>query len=235
MNSLYLLLIAIVVLFSWVGSAYTLPLPDGGVLPNLLSGEGMRWFVRHSVDNIAAAPLVEVLLVLISASALHSSGLFDAMIHRERHTARRDRHALRIALVVLVICACVVLWGITPGGNLLGVTGHIAGGPFSTGWLFLLTLVVSLPSIVYGWMSGNWHGKREVFAGLSSKIASYAGYFVTLMLASQLVAIVQYMRLFELCGVSYTVQRVIVACVYGVPLIVSFITKNFIHDTSSTE
>lgn len=235
MNSLYLLLIAIVVLFSWLGSAYALPLPDGGVLPNLLSGEGMRWLVRHSVDNIAAAPLVEVLLVLISAGALHSSGLFDAMIHRERHTVRRDRHALRIALVVLVICACVVLVSIAPGGNLLGVTGHIAGGPFSTGWLFLLTLVVTLPSIVYGWMNGNWHGEREVFAGLSSKIASYAGYFVTLVLASQLVAIVQYVRLFDLCGVSYTVQRVFVACIYCVPLIFSFITKNFIHDTSSIE
>lgn len=235
MNSLYLLLIAALVLFSWVGSAYALPLPDGGILPNVLSGEGVRWLVRHSIDNISAAPFVEVLLVLIAVGALRSSGMLDAMIHRERYTARRDRYALRTALVVLVIGVCVVLVSIAPGGNLLGVTGHIAGGPFSTGWLFLLTLVVSLPSIVYGWMSGHCRGERELFAGLASEVVSYAGYFVTLVVASQLVAIMQYVRLFDLCGASYAVQRVVIASIYAVPLIVLFITKNFIHDTSSIE
>ena len=235
MNSLYLLLIAIVVLFSWLGSAYALPLPDGGILPNLLSGEGMRWLVRHSVDNIAAAPLVEVLLVLISAGALHSSGLFDAMIHRERHTVRRDRHALRIALVVLVICACVVLVSIAPGGNLLGVTGHIAGGPFATGWLFLLALVVIIPCILYGYMSGQWHTREELFTGITSELSTCASYFVTLIVASQLMGIAQYTHLFELIKAPSIVRDIIEASIYILPLIALYINKHFTHDTSATE
>ena len=233
MNSLYLLLIAIVVLFSWVGSVYALPLPNGDVLPNLLSEEGIRWVVRHSIDNIASAPFAEVLLILISIGALRSSGLLDVIIHRD--TARRERYALRSALAVLFACVGLLLLGLIPGGNLLGVTGHIEGGPFAAGWIFLLTLVLSLPSIVYGWMSGNYHGKKEVFSGLASEVVSYASSFVTLVVASQLVALMRYVRLFDLLGVSPTMQGIVVALIYAMPLIVLFITKNFIHDTSSFE
>ena len=235
MNSLYLLLIAIVVLFSWVGSVYALPLPNGDVLPNLLSEEGLRWMVRHSIDNVASAPFAEVFLILISIGALRSSGLLDVIIHRERLVARRERYALRSALVVLFVCVGLLLVELMPGGNLLGVTGHIEGGPFAAGWLFLLTLVVGLPSIVYGWMSGNYHGEKDIFTGLSSEVASYANYFVTLVVASQLVAIIRYVHLFDLLGTSQLVQEIVIALIYAIPLLVLFITKNFINDTSSTE
>lgn len=233
MNSLYLLLVAIVVLFSWVGSVYALPLPNGEVLPNLLSEEGIRWIVRHSIENIAAAPFAEVILILISIGALRSSGLLEVIIHRD--TARRERYALRSALAVFFACVGLLLLGLIPGGNLLGVTGHIEGGPFAAGWLFLLTLVLSLPSIVYGWMSGNYHGKKDVFSGLSCEVVSYASYFVTLVVASQLVAVMRYVCVFDLLGTPHTVQEIVVDLIYAIPLIVLFITKKFGHDTSSVE
>ena len=235
MNSLYLLLTAILVLFSWIGSAYALPLQDGSIIPNLLSEEGIRWLVRHSVDNITTAPLAEVLLILIAVGALHGSGLLNAIIHHERNTNRRDGHALRIALAIMMICVGLVLVGIAPGGNLLSVTGHIAGGPFASGWIFLLTLIVSIPSIVYGWMSGRWHNGREMYARLSSKISSCASYFITLVVASQLLAVAQYIHLFELLKVSHTLQKVIITLVYAIPLIILFVTNKSKYDTSSAE
>lgn len=235
MSSLYLLLLAIVVLFSWVGSIYALLLPDGSVLPNLLSEESVRWFVRHSIGNVSAAPLVEVLLVLIVIGALRSSGLFSALVHCTSLDIRRHRHALYTALAVLAVCLCLVLLGILPGGNLLSVTGHVAGGPFASGWLFLFALVASVPSLVYGRMSGQWRNAKEVFAGISSEIASCASYFVTLVIASQLVAAIQYIRLFELLGVAYAMQGIIVALVYIVPLIVLLVMNNSIYESSSTE
>ena len=235
MNSLYLLLFALLVLFSWVGSIYALPLPDGSVLPNLLSEEGVRWFVRHSIDNVAEAPFAEVLLVLVIVGALRSSGLSEALAHRSSLETRRHRHALYTALVVLAVCLCLVLVGILPGGNLLSVTGHIMGGPFASGWLFLLTLVMVAPCVVYGCMSGQWRGAKEVFAGLSSAIASCASYLVTLVVASQLVAAIRYVRLSELLGMSPAVQRVVVIGIYALPLIVLFVTNKSIYESSSTE
>ncbi len=235
MSSLYLLLIAVIVLFSWVGSIYALTLPDGSMLPNLLSEESVRWFVRHSIDNVLAAPFVEVLLVLIVIGALRSSGLFAALVHCTSLDVRRHRHALYTALAVLAVCLCLVLLGVLPGGNLLSVTGHIAGGPFASGWLFLLTIVASVPSIVYGRVSGQWRNAKEVFAGLSSEIASCASYFVTLMVASQLMATIRYVRLFELLGLSHTMQSIAVVLVYAVPLIVLLVTNNSIYESSTNE
>lgn len=235
MTNLYFLLLVVVVLFSWVGSIYALPLPDGSVLPNLLSEESVRWFVRHSIDNVSEAPFVEVLLSLFLVGALRSSGLFSALVHRTSLDIRRNRHALYIALAVLVVCLLVVLLGILPGGNLLSVTGYVAGGPFAAGWLFLLTSVMSVTCVVYGRMSGQWRNSRDVFTGLSSEIASCASYFVTLVVASQLVAAMQFVRLPELLGISYTVQRILVALVYIIPLIVLFVTNKSTHESSSTE
>ena len=235
MTNFYLLLIAVVVLFSWVGSIYALLLPDGSVLPNLLSEEGVRWFVRHSIDNVSAAPFVEVMFVLIAIGSLRSSGLLSALFCRSFLTERRHRHALYITLAVWVGGLCFVLWGILPGGNLLSVTGHVAGGPFASGWLFLLALVTSVPCIVYGRMSGQWRNSREVFVGLSSEIASCANYFVTLVVASQLLAAMKYVRLPELLGISYTIQRIVALLVYVIPLIVLYVTDKSIYESSSIE
>lgn len=235
MTNLYLLLLVVVVLFSWVGSIYALLLPDGSVLPNLLSEEGVRWFVRHSIDNMSSAPFVEVLLVMIAVGALRKSGLLSALLHRNSLSERHHRHALYIALVVWLGCLCLVLWGILPGGNLLSVTGHIAGGPFASGWLYLLTLVMCVPCIVYGLICGQWRNSREVFAGLSSEIASRASCFVTYVVASQLVAAMQYIRLSELLGMSYVMQRMVVVLIYVVPLAVLFVTDKSIYESSSVE
>ena len=106
---LYLLLIVALVLFSWVGSIYGLLLPDGTMLPNILSEESVRWFVRHSIDNIAAAPFVEILLVLISISALRSSRFMAAAFHQKQLT-RRHRYALRTSLVVFAVCKCNIYY-----------------------------------------------------------------------------------------------------------------------------
>ncbi|MBR3858823.1 MAG: AbgT family transporter [Bacteroidaceae bacterium] len=234
MNSIYFLLIVALVLFSWVGSVYGLMLPDGTLLPNLLSGEGVRWFVRHSMDNVSAAPFAEVLLVLLAVGSLRSSGLWHALWHRAS-LVQRQRHALLVALVVLAVCACIVLVGIVPGGNLLSVTGHIAGGPFASGWPFLLTLMVVFPCVVYGKMCGQWHTSKELYAGLASSVVSHAGCFITLVVASQLVAAIQYVRLFQLLGLSAAMQAFCFGLIYTIPLIILFVTNTTPHDTSSTE
>lgn len=224
MSSIYLVLIGLVMLFSWVGNIYGLMLPDGTLLPSILSNEGVRWMVRHSIANIAAAPLAEVLLVLLLVGALRSSGLWHAWCHM-KHLEQRRRHALIVASVVMMMTLGIVFLGIRPGGNLLSVTGHLYGGPFASGWLFLLTLVVVIPAIVYGKMCEVWHTSDELYEGLSSDIFSAASYFVTLVVASQLVATIRYVQLFPLIGLSPTMQSLCIGLIYAIPLILLFVKK----------
>lgn len=224
MSSVYLLLFIILILFSWVGSVYGLVLPDGSLMPSLLSEESVRWFVRHSIDNISAAPLAEVLLVLLIVGALHNSGLWHALWHRSQ-LVQRQRHALLVSVVVMVVCASVVLLGLIPGGNLLSVTGHFFGGPFASGWLFLLALVVIVPSVVFGKMCGQWRTTNELYVGLASTIASYSSYFITLVVASQLVAAMNYVHLFYFIGLSSIGQNLCIGLIYIIPLITLFVTN----------
>lgn len=229
---IYLLLIAILVVFSWIGSAYGLMLPDGTVLSSLLSSNSVRWFVRHSIDNIATAPIVEALLVLLMVGAVEQSGIGKIVSGLVReHTlpslTRHQRYALHISLGVFVVCVLIVAMGfVGPGGNLLSVTGRIAGGPFARGWLPLLCVCICIPCISYGWISDLWNTGHDVLWGLTSAIARCSGYFVTLIVASQLMAIVRYLRLFELIGWGdggTVIASVCAAIIYGFPLIVSIV------------
>ena len=79
-TSLYLLLLLLLVLFSWVGSAYGLMLPDGALLPNLLGPDSVRYFVRHGIEHISAAPVVEVLLLVLMVGAVGQSGLWSHLL-----------------------------------------------------------------------------------------------------------------------------------------------------------
>ena len=227
---LYLILLVLLVLFSWIGSMYALMLPDGSIMPNLLSSDSVRHFVRHSMDHMAAAPIVAVLLLLIIVGAVRRCGLWNVLLSlvRERRLpllTQRERYALRFSLGLLVVCLAVVVLGrVGPQANLLSVTGRIAGGPFSRGWLPLLCICVSAPCLCYGWLCGLWHGERNMLSALTSEIARHSSYFVTLLVASQWVASMQYIHLFEWMGCGDVATAVCVYAIYLVPLAYSLIT-----------
>lgn len=230
---LYLLLLVALVMFSWVANVCGLMLPDGSLVPSMLSEESVRWFVRHSIEHVSAAPLAQVLLVLLAVGSLRSSGLWSVMWSREG-LAQRQRHALYLVLVIFMMYLALVVMELLPGGNLLSVTGYVIGGPFASGWLFVSSVAVVVPSIVYGFVCGQWHSGAEMSAGLASGIGSYASYFITLLVASQLMAAVQYVRLFSLFRLSSVVQSLIEALVYFLPLVLLIITSKTSYETSST-
>ncbi len=223
--TLYLILLVLLMLFSWIASAYGLVLPGGEVVPSLLGADSLRWFVRHSVENIAAAPIVPVVLVLIMVGAVRSCGVVQGVgcLVRGRQRlplSRRQQYAMRIALAVLGVCLLMVGWGIAaPGGNLLSVTGRIAGGPLSGGWLFILLLLVCVPCWVYGRVSGLWHTERDVIDAFTAEIARCSGYFVTFIVGSQLVAAMHYVHVPDLLGWGDGAVTVLSAIVYGLPLV----------------
>lgn len=226
-TTIYICFLLVLVFFSWIASIYGLMLPNGAVMPSLLSADSMRWFVRHSMEIIEAAPLAQVLLILLMVGTIRSCGLIRYVAHLMReHKAlplvHRQKHATRIALLVFGVFVALVLSGIlTPDGNLLSVTGHIAGGPFSRGWLFLLCLVVCVPCLVYGRLSDLWHTEYELLGFLTSEIARCSGYFVTLVVAALFMAALHYVGLFELLGWSDSVVAIFSMVLYGLPLAVT--------------
>ena len=226
-TTIYICFLLVLVFVSWIASIYGLMLPNGAVMPSLLSADSMRWFVRHSMEIIEAAPLAQVLLILLMVGTIRSCGLIRYVAHLMReHKAlplvHRQKHATRIALLVFGVFVALVLSGIlTPDGNLLSVTGHIAGGPFSRGWLFLLCLVVCVPCLVYGRLSDLWHTKYELLGFLTSEIARCSGYFVTLVVAALFMAALHYVGLFELLAWSDSVVAIFSMVLYGLPLAVT--------------
>lgn len=233
MTSLYLLFIGILVLFSWVGSVCGLTLPDGELIPNLLSPESLRWFVRHGIDHIEVSPLVELLLGLIVIGALRSSGLLLAIVSCASLN-RRQRHALIISLGLLGGELLLLAFGVLPGGNLLSITGHLHGSPLAQGWLFVLLLIVSVPCIVYGKMSGVWPPGDNIVPKLTSEIARCSSYVVVCIVVSQFMACVNYIRLFDLLAWGHSMNLIFEVLAYSVPLIVSFLTDHSVHESFST-
>lgn len=221
-TSLYLLLVVAMALFSWIANVYGFMLVDGEVVPSLLSAESLRWFVRHCMQHIASAPFAVVLLVLMIVGVIRNVGLvqYFVSVFRKREfpqLSRKQRYALSISLGVLLVGVVWLIYGITPlGGNLLSVSGEIAGGPFSRGWLFLLWLLVGVPCLVYGWVSGLWHTGKEMLGALSSELSRCSSYFVTFVVASQLMAALHYMGLFLWLGADWAI--VVEVLLYGAPL-----------------
>ena len=222
--TLYLSLLFLLVLFSWIGNVYGLSLPDGDIVPNLLSPESLRWFVRHGIDHISDAPIVEVLLVLVLLGTVRGVGLTRYVAHLlcERQLpilSRRQLHASRIAFVVFGVGLLLVLSGVVlPGGNLLSVTGHLAGGPLSSGWLLVVLLVVCIPCLVYGRIVGLWHTERDMIGVLTSDIARCSGYIIPLIVASLLMAALHYTRLFEFMQHGDRILRFCSFLLYVLPL-----------------
>ena len=65
----YLLLIILVVLYSWIGSAV------GGNIRSLFSADGLRWAFSHFVPNLAAAPWAQLLIGITTLSIIIQSGI----------------------------------------------------------------------------------------------------------------------------------------------------------------
>lgn len=222
---LYILLLLALVMFSWIASVYGFVLPDGELLPSLLSADSFRWFLRHSIDNIAGVPIVYVLLVLMMIGTVRSCGVlnyFSHLLHEGERPflTRRQQYASRVAWVVFGGCMSMILWGVlSPKGNLLSVTGHLAGGPLACGWLFVLSVIVCVPCLVYGCLGGLWQTPQSVLKAFTAEIARCSDYFVTYIVASQLIAALHYTQMFQLLQWQNTTMTLFQIIVYGAPLI----------------
>ena len=154
---------AVLILLSWILSAMRV---EG--VRSLLSGEGVRWFFGHFTTMVGSPWLACLVLLLVAFGCLQKSGLFS-----RPHTSYRDRLALRVTVVFLIIYVGVVL--------LL-----TAIPPFSHSIVPILSFGVILISVSFGMVSGRFETLSDVLDALSFGCRKGAPLFIFYILAIQL-------------------------------------------------
>ena len=174
-----LLLIAevVLILISWIFSAMRV---EG--VRSLLSGEGVRWFFGNFTSIVASPWLACLVLMLIALGCLQKSGLIG-----KPHNSYRDRMALRITVVFLVLYVGVVLLlTAIPHAVLLSSTGNLFPSPFSRSIVPLLSFGIILISISFGLVSGRFQTLSDVLDALSYGCRKGAPLFIFYILVIQL-------------------------------------------------
>jgi len=211
-TTLYLLLLAAVVIASWLVGLYGVE--SGG---NLLSDEGGRWWMRSVLPSFAASPVGEILVVLFTLGIVKSVWLESPRVKSKKATA--------VALMVFVALMGLLLWGVFSGA-LMSVTGHWANSPLQRGWLVVLALLIGIPSLCYGLTNGTFTNREQVLGALCSEVVRCAPSFVTLFIASQLIAVLAYSGLPAVCGIGAAAFHGIAAVIYWLPFVFEYFYKN---------
>ena len=168
---------AVLILLSWILSAMRV---EG--VRSLLSGEGVRWFFGHFTTMVGSPWLACLVLLLVAFGCLQKSGLFS-----RPHTSYRDRLALRVTVVFLIIYVGVVLLlTAIPHAVLLSSTGNLFPSPFSHSIVPILSFGVILISVSFGMVSGRFETLSDVLDAISFGCRKGAPLFIFYILAIQL-------------------------------------------------
>ena len=168
---------AVLILISWILSAMRVI----GVR-SLLSGEGVRWFFGNFTSMVASPWLACLVLMLVALGCLQKCGLFS-----RPHTSYRDRMALRLTIIFLVIYVGVILLlTAVPHAVLLSSTGNLFPSPFSRSIVPLLSFGIILISVSFGLVSGRFQTLSDVLDALSFGCRKGAPLFIFYILVIQL-------------------------------------------------
>ena len=189
----YCCLLLVVWLCSWIRSVAAL---FGGESTDvsLASSDGVRWFLRSSVESVEHLPWAVIIILLMCSGMLSSCGLFSAFARLMRgETSMRMRRALWSVSVAGVIVAMLLLFaGFYPLNIYTSVSGSFVSSPVAGGWPLLLFAVLFSLSAVFGVVGGAFRGVNDVVAAVSSRIKFHACSLVALVPGALLLASMEY-------------------------------------------
>ena len=183
---------------------------------SLVSSDGLRWSVSHIVSNIGMARLQYVVFALIGLGVFVESGL-PAVVRG--HRSLKQRRAFMLTLLVVIVYVLLVLGMILfRGGPLLSAVGTVAHSSFLKGLPEMAVLLMIIAGNVYGYTSGRFVSLADTIDAHVALLRSMAPYFLTLVIASELVGCIRYV-----CAVSSEVSDIYMTVfeyvVYYLPLI----------------
>lgn len=168
----------ILMLFSWLGNLYGLD------IQNLLSFDGIRWFLRSSLNQTQQMfPILSLLILSMGLGVCYRSGwltiLRYALMNKLQLLSYKQRWSLHISLFVGVIYLLIILCGVlSPNWNLLSITGSIHESPLIEGFPIWFSLGCMLVSSIYGWLGGNFRNIHEMSEGMIDGVRMTAPYLV---------------------------------------------------------
>ncbi len=173
----------VLVIVSWLLSALRL---EG--VRSMLSSEGIRWFVGGFSDIVASPLLAWLLLMLIACGSIQQSGVIP-LLGSKGKISFRDRLALRVASVFVLLYAIVIcMLTIMPHAILLSVKGSLFPSAFSRSILPIICFGVTLFSIVFAMMSGHKKKGEDIIDILSYGIRQGASLVIIYIFAIQFYA-----------------------------------------------
>jgi p-aminobenzoyl-glutamate transporter AbgT len=217
----YLLLLFVTILVSWIGSIMEIGNAGGNnelALRSVLGVPGIRWAVRSAASGVGQAPIGNALMLFIAVGAGRGSGLFRA-VTRLRNLSPKETTAFYISMVVLAIYICLIVLGVFAGSHLLlGITGKLKGSPLYEGFMFLLMLAVALPSLVYGLSTETFRTAGDCVDAFCTILPPFAHFLVTMLVAAQLIQTLEYTHIDTLLGITESSMKVMSFLVYWLPL-----------------
>ncbi len=218
---IYLILLVLVIVVSWIGSIMEIGRGAGNeelALRSVLGVPGLRWAVRTAASCLGNAPVGNALMLFMAIGAGRGSGLFRAL-SRLRSLSPKESTAFYISLVVLAIYLFLIVLGVYAGSHLLlGITGTLKGSPLYDGLMFLLMLAVCLPSLVYGLSTETFRTAGDCVNAFCTILPPYAHFLVTMLVGVQLLQTLEYTNIDLLLGITDNGMRVVSFLVYWLPL-----------------
>lgn len=214
---LYLALLLLVMLVSWIGGIVELRQAQM-TLNSVIGAQGIRWLVRNAAGLAGVAPMGNAVLIMLMAGIGKGSGFFRAL-STPKDLSPKEHNALIVSAVVMALILSVFLFGIFgPSHLLLGVTGTLKGSPLADGAVFLLVILLVVPSVVYGFSADTFRCAADCIRAFLSVAVPTAGLLLTMLVAAQLIETFKYTNLDVLLGMSDKVMRAVEFVIYWLPL-----------------
>lgn len=193
---LYILLLMAVWLSSWVSGIVSLFVGEE-VDFALASTDGVRWFLRTSVDSISSLPWGIIILLLMSSGLFSGCGLPQLLLRMaDGYRSVRSRRALWAAFIAFVVVGLPLLLGtLNPLSLASGVDGSFVASPLVSGALFVVFVVALFVSVAFGVVYGTFRSVADVADAACCHIRRYASSLVALVPAALLLASLDYMGL----------------------------------------
>ena len=218
----YAVILVMVWGMSWLNSIIAMFVGGGEKFMSLVSAEGLRWAVRNSSIVLNELPWGTVMLVIAIVGLLRGSGLKRALGHLffSGALSPNERRAIFFVAIALLLCV-LLLFAVTiaPWQLLMAVTGELGGSPLIQGWLPLLSFIVFVVSLVYGFIYGNYRSLLDLVCSVGDTFVISVPALLALIPAAGIVPGIEYMELFGYFGVSGEDVDVFADILYSIPFL----------------
>lgn len=205
--TLFLILTGITVILSWLLHVYGITVRNWETgeelsVQNLLSQEGIRWMVRHSIVNFITFPFLgEVVIASFGIGLICHSGLLSTFrryfsFNKVCCLSRKEARSLITSIGIGTFYLLGILW-ITffSDGILLSAMGTLQHSPLLSGIVFLLSLGAGIMGAAYGFSIEQYHTGNNLIEGMTFFLRLLGIYLVMTFFASLLHASLCYSQI----------------------------------------